>query len=150
MQSGTINHRTLITLLTTYSNTSVKVSLVWMMSWSSTMFACFSPFKREAVKQDIHVILKRIKMFYINWLFFFFFLVTWMIIWHLGFTTWQPRVVFHLLRIWASIQCIWKSCVPIQCFFSPSCWLNSASPRGKNEMRLLMSSLAASSRWISH
>lgn len=37
------------------------------------MFACFSPFKREAVKQDIHVILKRIKMFYINWLFFFFF-----------------------------------------------------------------------------
>lgn len=61
--------RMLITLLTTYSKTSVKVSFVWMMSWRSTMFACFSPFKREAEKENIHVILKRIKIFHFGLLF---------------------------------------------------------------------------------
>lgn len=35
--------------LTTYSKTRVRVSLVWMMSWSSTMLACFRPFRRDAV-----------------------------------------------------------------------------------------------------
>lgn len=40
------------------------------------MLACFNPFRREAEKQNIHDILKRIQVFYINWLFF---LVTQMI-----------------------------------------------------------------------
>lgn len=43
---------------------------MWMMSWSSTMFACFNPFKREAEKQNIHVILKSIQIFYIDLLSF--------------------------------------------------------------------------------
>lgn len=34
--------------LTTYSKTRVRVSLVWMMSWRSTMLACFRPFRRDA------------------------------------------------------------------------------------------------------
>lgn len=38
-------------ILTTYSNTSVRVSLVWMMSWSRTMFACFRPFRRDAEEE---------------------------------------------------------------------------------------------------
>lgn len=42
------NKSWVLILLTTYSNTRVSVSLVWMMSWSSTMLACFSPFNREA------------------------------------------------------------------------------------------------------
>lgn len=38
--------------LTTYSKTSVRVSLVWMMSWSSTMLACFRPFSRDAAEKQ--------------------------------------------------------------------------------------------------
>lgn len=35
------------------------------------MFACFNPFKREAEKQNINVILKSIQIFYIDLLSFF-------------------------------------------------------------------------------
>lgn len=35
-------------VLTTYSNTKVKVSRVWIMSWSVTMFECLSSFSKDA------------------------------------------------------------------------------------------------------
>lgn len=38
--------------LTTYSKTRVRVSLVWMMSWRSTMLACFRPFRRDAAETE--------------------------------------------------------------------------------------------------
>lgn len=38
--------------LTTYSKTRVRVSLVWMMSWSSTMLECFRPFRRDAAETE--------------------------------------------------------------------------------------------------
>ena len=43
--------------LTTYSKTRVRVSLVWMMSWSSTMLECFRPFRRDARKTQDTVLL---------------------------------------------------------------------------------------------
>lgn len=38
--------------LTTYSKTRVRVSLVWMMSWRSTMLVCFRPFRRDAAETE--------------------------------------------------------------------------------------------------
>lgn len=45
--------------LTMYSKTNVSVSLVWIMSWSSTILACFKPFRREArkIKQNFNSII---------------------------------------------------------------------------------------------
>lgn len=50
--SGTISVRVTEGKLTTYSKTSVSVSLVWMMSWRSTMFECFRPFRRDAADTE--------------------------------------------------------------------------------------------------
>ena len=40
-------------LLTTNSNTKVKVSFVWIMSWSVTIFACLKSLKSDAKKVPI-------------------------------------------------------------------------------------------------
>lgn len=40
--------------LTTYSNTNVSVSLVWTISWSVTMLACFNSFKSEASRMAVN------------------------------------------------------------------------------------------------
>lgn len=125
--------RTLITLLTTYSKTSVKVSLVWMMSWSSTMFACFSPFRREAEKENIHVVLKRIKIFHVDWSIF---LVTWMIIWHL-----ELRNLITKSCTSASFKSMNLYSVQLKTMCSYPVWCSSVIAKG---------GLAVSYKWINH